>query len=305
MSYLLKNVKNQVLASKQEYCTWDYGTREPDYADHHGIDLINNAGGTCDVIAVADGEVVYVQDGVPGHDERVYTAGNFVRIRHENGMYSRYLHMVNGSIKVKIGQKVKAGTVLGHEGETGYSFGIHLHFDVNDGKNYVDPLPYLLGQKSFYKNTSSKKNTTNSTATSVVKTLTTGTKVALNKASLYGSATTNTKANTITGTYYIHSNGIINNRIRITTPKGNSICTGWVKTSDCKVSNAPTSTGNKNNHSSTVKPKPTTKKLTTEQVALKVIRGDYGCGEERKKKLTAEGYDYSKVQAKVNEILYK
>lgn len=136
-------------------------------------------------------------------------------------------------------------------------------------------------------------------------TLTTGTKVALNKASLYGSATTNTKANTITGTYYIHSNGIINNRIRITTPKGNSICTGWVKTSDCKVSNSTVSTGNKNNHSSTVKPKPTTKKLTTEQIALKVIRGDYGCGEERKKKLTAEGYDYSKVQAKVNEILYK
>ena len=189
MSYLLKNVKNHVLASKQEYCTWDYGTREPDYADHHGIDLINNAGGTCDVIAVADGEVVYVQDGVPGHDERVYTAGNFVRIRHENGMYSRYLHMVNGSIKVKIGQKVKAGTVLGHEGETGYSFGIHLHFDVNDGKNYVDPLPYLLGEKSFYK---TKPNKTNSTT----KTLTTGTKVVLNKASLYGSATTNIKANT-------------------------------------------------------------------------------------------------------------
>lgn len=142
--------------------------------------------------------------------------------------------MVNGSIKVKIGQKVKAGTVLGHEGETGYSFGVHLHFDVNDGKNYVDPLPYLLGQKSFYKNASNKKNTTNSTATSVAKTLTTGTKVTLNKVSLYGSATTNTKANTITGTYYIHSSGVVNNRIRITTPKGNSICTGWVKTSDCK-----------------------------------------------------------------------
>ena len=301
MSYLLKNVKNHVLATKQEYCTWDYGTREPDYADHHGIDLINNAGGTCDVIAVADGEVVYVQNGVEGHDEKIYTAGNFVRIRHANGMYSRYLHMKNNTIRVKIGQKVKAGTVLGHEGNTGYSFGTHLHFDVNDGKNYVDPLPYLLGKKSFGKTTTTNKANTSSTTTATAKNLATGTKVILNKAGLYGSATTNTKANTISGTYYVYSNGVINNRVRITTPKGNTICTGWVRVFDCKVSTTTTKPTNKPNTSS--KKKPTTKKLTTEQVALKVIRGDYGCGEERKKKLTEEGYDYYTVQKKVNELL--
>ena len=144
-------LKNHVLASKAEYCTADYGTREPSYSTHHGMDFINDAGHACDVIAVADGEVVYVQDGVPGYDDEVYTAGNFVRIKHESGVYSRYLHLVNGSIKVKVGQKVKAGTVLGTEGNTGYSMGTHLHFDINDGNGYVDPLPYLLGEKSFYK----------------------------------------------------------------------------------------------------------------------------------------------------------
>ena len=146
-------LKNHVLASKAEYCTADYGTREPSYSTHHGMDFINDAGHACDVIAVADGEVVYVQDGVPGYDNEVYTAGNFVRIKHESGVYSRYLHLVNGSIKVKVGQKVKAGAVLGTEGNTGYSMGTHLHFDINDGNGYVDPLPYLLGEKSFYKET--------------------------------------------------------------------------------------------------------------------------------------------------------
>ena len=144
-------LKNHVLASKAEYCTADYGTREPSYSTHHGMDFINDAGHACDVIAVADGEVVYVQEGVPGYDDEVYTAGNYVRIKHESGVYSRYLHLVNGSVKVKVGQKVKAGAVLGTEGNTGYSMGTHLHFDINDGNGYVDPLPYLLGEKSFYK----------------------------------------------------------------------------------------------------------------------------------------------------------
>lgn len=231
MAYLLTDVKNHVLASKQEYCTWDYGTREPDYADHHGIDLINNAGGACDVIAVADGEVVYVQNGVVGYDEKVFTAGNFVRIKHPNGYYTRYLHMVNNSICVKVGQKVKAGDKLGTEGNTGYSFGTHLHFDVNDGTNYVDPLPYLLGKKSLGSNTSNTEPIEPTTNVTLHK----GDKVTLKNAPLYGASTSKNKANTISGTYYVYCDGIINNRVRITTSKNNTVCTGWVNVSDCNV----------------------------------------------------------------------
>lgn len=231
MAYLLTDVKNHVLASKQEYCTWDYGTREPDYADHHGIDLINNAGGACDVIAVADGEVVYVQNGVIGYDEKVFTAGNFVRIKHPNGYYTRYLHMVNNSICVKVGQKVKAGDKLGTEGNTGYSFGTHLHFDVNDGTNYVDPLPYLLGKKSLDSNTSNTEPIEPTTNVTLHK----GDKVTLKNAPLYGASTSKNKANTISGTYYVYCDGIINNRVRITTSKNNTVCTGWVNVSDCNV----------------------------------------------------------------------
>lgn len=144
------NFKCHVLESKSEYCTADYGTREPSYSTHHGMDFINDAGHACNVIAVADGEVVAMQNFVDDFSD-TYTAGNYVRIKHESGIYSRYLHLVKGSVKVKVGQKVKAGTVLGTEGNTGYSYGTHLHFDINDGTQYVDPLPYLMGEKSFYK----------------------------------------------------------------------------------------------------------------------------------------------------------
>ncbi|MBQ1535824.1 MAG: 1,4-beta-N-acetylmuramidase, partial [Ruminococcus sp.] len=56
----------------------------------------------------------------------------------------------------------------------------------------------------------------------------------------------------------------------------------------------------------TVKPTPAPKpaKKTVEQIARDVIAGDWGAGEERRKRLTAAGYDYDAVQNKVNEILY-
>jgi hypothetical protein len=41
-----------------------------------------------------------------------------------------------------------------------------------------------------------------------------------------------------------------------------------------------------------------------EAVAKEVIRGKWGNGKERKKRLEAAGYNYSKVQAEVNRILY-
>ncbi len=151
MNGLMKNIKNHVLKSCAEWCTADYGTREPEYSNHHGIDFINANGGACEVTAIADGEVVYIQDGVRGYNE-VYSAGNFVKLRHENGYFSRYLHLAPDSICVKVGDKVKAGQVLGTEGGTGYCIpaeAVHLHFDINNGRGYVDPLPYLTGEKTF------------------------------------------------------------------------------------------------------------------------------------------------------------
>lgn len=288
MKYLIENVKNHILYNRDEYCTADWGARQPDYASHHGIDVISVTG-ICPAIAVADGEVVRVQDGVLGHDETVYTAGNFVRIKHPNGLYSRYLHLAPNSICVKLGQKVKAGDKLGVIGDTGYSFGTHLHFDVNDGTTYLDPLPYLLGEKSFYigkQDEPEQPDTpepTNPTAD-----LRCGDEVTLKNAPLYGASTSKSKATTVSGTYWVHSDGVINGRIRITTPRGCTDCTGWVNVADCRVSNAEPIV-------------PDSDDLT--QVALAVIRGEYGNGAERVKRLAAAGYDFDAVQDKVNKLL--
>ena len=72
-----------------------------------------------------------------------------------------------------------------------------------------------------------------------------GDEVALKNAPLYGSSTSKNKANTISGTYWVHSDGIINGRIRITTPKGCTDCTGWVDVVDCNVPTKKIAIGDK------------------------------------------------------------
>jgi murein DD-endopeptidase MepM/ murein hydrolase activator NlpD len=51
--------------------------------------------------------------------------------------------MLYGSLQVKPGDVVQAGTVLGHVGDTGLSYGAHLHFEVFVNGARIDPLPWL------------------------------------------------------------------------------------------------------------------------------------------------------------------
>ena len=81
--------------------------------------------------------------------------GWFVDIRSKiNGEFyvTRYAHMVENSLTVKVGQIVEPGTRLGIMGNTGASAGRHLHFEINkgrvhrwtsDGKGFVDPLKFV------------------------------------------------------------------------------------------------------------------------------------------------------------------
>lgn len=100
-----------------------------------------------EVIAPADGEVVYsrndVPDNAPGADpESVFSklpepmlagAGNAVVISHGNSEYSVLMHLQKGSVRLSKGQRVKAGDVVGLIGSSGDSFGPHLHFQVQTG----------------------------------------------------------------------------------------------------------------------------------------------------------------------------
>ena len=101
-----------------------------------------------DVVAIADGTVTEVLNNVTG---AYPSQGNFVSIDHGNGVVTVYYHLKAGTVKVNAGEKVSAGTVLGYMGATGNVTGAHLHFGIKTGGDWVDPLPYLLGEKAVVK----------------------------------------------------------------------------------------------------------------------------------------------------------
>lgn len=112
---------------------------------HNGIDLVG-AGHSLDyIVAHSDGVVAGVRanyatcDGAKGN-----SYGNYVLIRHDNGMYTMYAHMKYQSVKVSKGQRVSRGQVVGYMGNTGNSLGAHLHFEVRDRNNkQIDPTQYI------------------------------------------------------------------------------------------------------------------------------------------------------------------
>lgn len=146
---MLNNIKNTPLQGLTSIgYSSDFGWRilNKNKNYHTGIDLIGNA--TNVVVAVSHGKVVAVRNNVKGYST-TYKSGNYVTIDHGNGIKTVYCHMVYNSVKVKVGDYVTKGQVLGTKGNTGHSFGTHLHFGVNVNGTYVDPKPYLLDDKSF------------------------------------------------------------------------------------------------------------------------------------------------------------
>ena len=80
------------------------------------------------------GEPVYASnDGTIMYIDKNSSCGNYIWIKHEynnnHDAWTRYLHLKDNSIKVKVGQKVTRGQEIANMGNTGYSFGTHLHFE--------------------------------------------------------------------------------------------------------------------------------------------------------------------------------
>ncbi len=67
--------------------------------------------------------------------------GNAIVIDHGDGTETIYAH--SSKLLVKAGQKVNAGDVIGEVGNTGHSFGAHLHLEVHVDGTPVDPIPWL------------------------------------------------------------------------------------------------------------------------------------------------------------------
>lgn len=114
--------------------------------NHRGLDLVGANYTLDDIVSYANGTVSMVTNGYGnGHGEGVNWAyGNFVKIINDDGTVCLYAHMEYTSVKV--GQRVSKGQVIGRMGNSGNSFGAHLHWELwscNDYYKNIDPSPYL------------------------------------------------------------------------------------------------------------------------------------------------------------------
>jgi murein DD-endopeptidase MepM/ murein hydrolase activator NlpD len=120
-------------------------------AGHCGVDLDGPRGRP--VVAVADGVVVRVERHELGLDGR---SGRYVRIEHDDGTLTAYMHLDDIADNLEVGDHVDGGQYIGTLGATAvYQAAPHLHFSLevpnhpgrhgdNTDTRYVDPAPFLM-----------------------------------------------------------------------------------------------------------------------------------------------------------------
>jgi murein DD-endopeptidase MepM/ murein hydrolase activator NlpD len=118
----------------QGIITQGFGVPELGYgAPHTGIDIAVPVG--TPVAAGGNGTVIFA-----GGDP-CCSFGYYIVIAHPGGLETLYGHLSH--IGVSVGQAVSQGQIIGNSGNTGYSTGPHVHFQVQIGEVPVNPLQYL------------------------------------------------------------------------------------------------------------------------------------------------------------------
>lgn len=126
--------------------TYGYGMR--DGRLHEGLDLVPGAGAP--VQAIAGGTVRIATESGGNYGVTVY-------IDHmiDGGVItSHYSHMQYGSLQVEAGQTVEVGDIIGKVGNTGRSYGAHMHFELIVAGATIDPLPWLQENAGRYEGVS-------------------------------------------------------------------------------------------------------------------------------------------------------
>ncbi|MBE6908431.1 MAG: M23 family metallopeptidase [Ruminococcaceae bacterium] len=100
-------------------------------AFHYGVDIAADEGAEID--SFADGTVGVVADSVE--------LGKYLTVHHDNGILTLYAHC--SRITVSSGEAVRRGDKLAEAGSTGNATGAHLHFEIHDGEEYLNPAYYL------------------------------------------------------------------------------------------------------------------------------------------------------------------
>ena len=122
--------------TKSGYClTSSYGEYRS-YERHFALDISCTGLGS-PIYAVQGGTVTEIATGY-GNNTSVVNYGNYVEINHGNGVVTLYAHL--NSVNVSVGQVVSKKQVIGTMGNSGFSFGTHLHFAVYRNGSVVNPF---------------------------------------------------------------------------------------------------------------------------------------------------------------------
>ena len=111
------------------------------------------------ILAVADGEVTQIVDGIPENTPRVLPkpvtldniAGNYIIVRIAANRYVSFAHLQPRSIKVRVHDHVRRGDILARLGNSGNATGPHLHFQVTDGNSVLqsEGVPFIFEKFTY------------------------------------------------------------------------------------------------------------------------------------------------------------
>ena len=100
-------------------------------------------------LSLADGEITLVNNNFSNNYNTWSIGrldyGNYVKISHAGNFQTLYAHLLNsgGLLNIYPGKQVRRGEQIGFLGNTGYSSGPHLHFEIRYNGDPKNPLPYL------------------------------------------------------------------------------------------------------------------------------------------------------------------
>lgn len=117
---------------------YGYRTLNGVYGWHAGVDLVGLD--SKQILAPCDG-IIKSSTIITDRENRTWEWGNYIRLDRDDGMSIFLCHMSQRIAQV--GDRVQRGDPIGIEGNTGYSFGSHCHFEVRWSGSSVDPTPLL------------------------------------------------------------------------------------------------------------------------------------------------------------------
>ena len=116
-----------------------YGWRFNNTDFHTGMDITGSGVHGAPVVAANTGTVVFTKN-CP-YNGYSYGYGTYIIVDHGGGITTLYAHL--SAINVSVGDIVVMGQQIGKVGNTGWSTGAHLHFEVRENGKHVNPLPYV------------------------------------------------------------------------------------------------------------------------------------------------------------------